>query len=117
MSGCLNFLSSLSACSTPGVLQVSLCSSDSSGSLTKLHSTQFVYTLQDHCSVVEIVVRHVREGMSLQSDLVPSLQAPEVMSELDQVLTVAVQSLDRRVLVMEDSGGSNKNTRGVHDTQ
>ena len=59
------------------------------------------------------VLQHVREGTPLESDLVSFLGGPEELVELDRVLTVVVQGLERGALVVGDSRG-NQNSRGEH---
>ena len=96
--------------STPGPVRVSLCYQNTSDSLTVVSTTQFVYTTADHSHVVEEVLSHVRGGLPLQSEMIPSLESPAELSELDSVLTVAVQGLER---YLQTAIGANQNPRGT----
>jgi hypothetical protein len=99
--------------STPGPVRVSLCYPNTSGSLTAVSTTQFVYTTADHSHVVEEVLSHVRGGLPLQSEMIPSLESPAGLSELDSVLTVAVQGLERD---LQTAVGASQNPRAPRFT-
>ena len=99
--------------STPGLVRVSLAyCSNTPTSLTPLAATQFVFTVADHSRVVECVIGAIREGLPLEPEMITSDGGPvEELSELDTVLTVAMQGLDRDALSVQ-SGGPNQNPRG-----
>ena len=75
---------------TSGKVRVSIRCIDSSGHPSILHTTTFTYTLHDIHGITDWVLRHIDEGLPLQSDVIPSL---EDTLELDRVLSEAVQGL------------------------
>ena len=109
---------SYTACTTPGQRQVSLHCTDNSGHRSVLYTAQFTYTPHNHKELAEQLLHRAKKGLSLHSDLIPSLGTPEELAELDRALTKAVQGADEplkwRTLLDREGreGGGNSRERG-----
>ena len=97
----------------PGSVIVCLRSTNTSRHQTILHTTKFTYTLRDYREAVEGVLRHVNEGLPLRSDVIPAMESPEEVSELDRVLTLAVQGVQWN-LTLEGEEEEGNRTGGTH---
>ena len=106
------------AYTTPGQRQLSLHCTDNSGHHSVLYTAQFTYTPHDHKELAEQLLHRAKRGLSLHSDLIPSLGSLEEMAELDRALTAAVQGaeepLEWRTLLNGEGreGGGNSRERG-----
>ena len=113
-------VSLLAAHATPGHVQLSLrCTDSSSGQRTTLHTAQFTYTLHDHRSLAERLLRlqqqqNTNEGLPLQLDLIPLSESPTELAELDRSLTAAVAEweLPLHWSLVQDSSGSGEDRGG-----
>ena len=89
------YLLSYTARNTPGQTQLSLHCTDSSGHQTILYTALFTYTLHDYQDLTERILQHAKDGLPLQSDLIPLLENPEDLVELDRSLTAVVCGLEQ----------------------
>ena len=97
---------------------MSLHCKDISGHHSVLYTAQFTYTPHNHKELAEQLLHRAKKGLSLHSDLIPSLGSLEEVAELDGALTAAVQGADEplewRTLLdgAGREGGGNSRERG-----
>ena len=103
----LHYLLSSAACTTPGQRRLVLRCTDNSGHHSVLYTAQFTYTPHNHQELAEQLLQRVKKGLTLHSDLIPSLGSSEDVAELDRALTEAMQGADQPLewRALLDGGG------------
>jgi hypothetical protein len=94
-------------CTTPGQRRLVLRCTDNSGHHSVLYTAQFTYTPHNHQELAEQLLQRVKKGLTLHSDLIPSLGSSEDVAELDRALTEAMQGADQPLewRALLDGGG------------